>query len=66
MLDEVCCTCARQLSAIAPQYDEKTEKPTEQDRRLECCGRVICGNCITTNERFASYCTVTRKPSGLE
>lgn len=46
MIDEACCTCATLLSVISPQYDEKTEKPTLQDRRLECCGRVICGNCI--------------------
>ena len=60
MRGEVCCTCARHLSTIAPQYDEKTEKPIAQDRRLDCCGRVVCGNCITSNKRFATYCTITR------
>lgn len=56
MIHEACCTCATLLSAISPQYDEKTEKPTLQDRRLECCGRVICGKCIVNNARFAFYC----------
>ena len=41
-----CCTCATLLSTISPQYDEKSEKPLAHDRWLECCGRVICGNCI--------------------
>ena len=43
MIDEACCTCA---TVILPQYDEKTEKPTLQVHRLECCGRVVCGDCI--------------------
>lgn len=47
MSDAACCTCATLLSVIPPQYDEKTEKPTAQDRRLDCCGRVICGKCTT-------------------
>jgi hypothetical protein len=46
ILDESCATCARYLSNIIPQYDEKSEKPKAQDRRLDCCGRVVCGNCI--------------------
>jgi hypothetical protein len=47
MDDEACCTCAVLLRTISPLYDEKTEKPTALDRRLECCGRVICGRCIS-------------------
>ncbi len=47
MNDEACCTCARLLASIAPQYDEKTEKALGQDRRLDCCNRVICGQCMT-------------------
>jgi hypothetical protein len=43
---EACCTCATLLSSITPLYDSKTEKPVAQDRRLECCSRVICGTCI--------------------
>ncbi|KAF6238488.1 hypothetical protein HO173_003456 [Letharia columbiana] len=65
MIDEACCcTCATLLSVISPQYDEKTEKPTVQDRRLECCGRVICGKCIADNPRFASYCPFCQVSSG--
>ncbi|KAI9701043.1 MAG: hypothetical protein M1836_001712 [Candelina mexicana] len=68
MAEEACCTCARLLSSISPQYDEKTEKPISQDRRLECCGRSICGNCIHDNPRFATYCPfcqVASAPSPL-
>ncbi|SLM33850.1 LysM domain [Lasallia pustulata] len=68
MAEEACCTCATLLSAIPPQYDEKTEKPIAHDRRLECCGRVICGRCIAQNSRFATYCPfcqVSTAPSSL-
>ncbi|KAI4259027.1 MAG: hypothetical protein LQ352_000924 [Teloschistes flavicans] len=37
MADVPCCTCARLLSKILPQYDEKTEKQVAQDRHLGCC-----------------------------
>ncbi|KAJ0301915.1 hypothetical protein COL5a_007839 [Colletotrichum fioriniae] len=53
--DEACCTCAKLLSSV-PRYSAATEKPLPDDRRLECCARVICGNCIHENTRFASYC----------
>ena len=52
MAEAACCTCASLLSNINPEYDEKTEKPVAQDRRLNCCGRVICGKCITVRERI--------------
>lgn len=55
-MSEACCTCAALLSSIPPTYDEKTEKPTQFERRLECCGRAICARCITDNPRFATYC----------
>lgn len=55
-MSEACCTCATLLSSIPPTYDEKTEKPTQYERRLECCGRAICARCITDNPRFATYC----------
>ncbi|KAH8595808.1 hypothetical protein B0O99DRAFT_143876 [Bisporella sp. PMI_857] len=55
-MDEACCTCALLMRNIVPEYDEKSEKPKAQDRRLECCDRVICGNCISKNRRFATYC----------
>ena len=57
MADEACCTCASLLSVISPEYDEKTEKPVAQDRRLDCCGRVICGKCIAVR-LVMSYCPI--------
>ncbi|EPE29744.1 hypothetical protein GLAREA_00904 [Glarea lozoyensis ATCC 20868] len=56
--NEACATCARYLISIPPTYDEKTEKPihNNSNRRLDCCGRVICGDCIAENSRFAAYC----------
>ena len=56
MAPEACCTCATLLSSTSPPYDEKTEKPTSQDRRLDCCGRTICAQCISRNPRFENYC----------
>jgi hypothetical protein len=53
---EACCTCAALLSSIPPTYDEKTEKASQYERRLECCGRAVCARCITDNPRFATYC----------
>lgn len=61
---EACCTCAALLSSIPPTYDEKTEKPSQYERRLECCGRVICARCITDNPRFKSYCPFCQISSG--
>ncbi|GKT43921.1 uncharacterized protein ColSpa_04102 [Colletotrichum spaethianum] len=55
MEDEACCTCAKLLASV-PRHSTATEKPLPGDRRLECCSRVICGNCIYNNPRFASYC----------
>jgi hypothetical protein len=55
MMEEACCACAALLSTILPQYDEKTEKPKALDRRLECCGRVICGNCIGVCQHAFSH-----------
>jgi hypothetical protein len=67
-MSEACCTCAALLSSIPPTYNEKTEKPTQYERRLECCGRAICARCITDNPRFATYCPfcqVSVVPSSL-
>ena len=58
-MEESCCTCATLLKNILLQYDEKSEKPKALDRRLDCCTRVICGNCIASNRRFATYCTMS-------
>ncbi|KIM95032.1 hypothetical protein OIDMADRAFT_134847 [Oidiodendron maius Zn] len=67
-MEEACCTCAALLSTISPQYDEQTEKPKTLDRRLQCCGRVICGSCISNNPRFSThcpFCQVSIKPCPL-
>lgn len=55
-MDSACCTCAQLLAQVFPIYDEKSDKPKAHDRRLDCCGRIICGNCIHKNPRFATYC----------
>ncbi|KAK6078557.1 hypothetical protein SCUP234_06180 [Seiridium cupressi] len=68
---EACCTCATLLTKV-PRYNEN-EKPLPDDRALECCPRVICGNCIHKNSRFQTYCpycqistTPSRLPQGLK
>jgi hypothetical protein len=63
-MSEACCTCAALLSSIPPTYDEKTEKPTQFERRLECCGRAICARCLTDNPRFAHYCPFCQIATG--
>ncbi|KAI1378256.1 hypothetical protein F4677DRAFT_388938 [Hypoxylon crocopeplum] len=67
---EYCCTCATLLSEV-PRHSE-SEKPLPLDRQLECCQRVICGNCLHKNYRFNTYCpycqislTDTTLPQGL-
>lgn len=67
-MSEACCTCATLLSSIPATYDEKTEKPTQFERRLECCSRAICARCLTDNPRFANYCPycqISTGPSAL-
>ncbi|KUJ21079.1 uncharacterized protein LY89DRAFT_778702 [Mollisia scopiformis] len=67
-MEESCCTCAKLLKDVLPQYDSESEKPKALDRRLDCCGRVVCGNCIADNSRFATYCPfcqVSTTPSPL-
>lgn len=72
---EACCTCARLLS-VAPLYSEKSEKCIPQDRRLDCCGRTICGDCLlvrlplqrplpapTTSNRYIYRITAASKPT---
>ncbi|KAH7071668.1 hypothetical protein FB567DRAFT_208479 [Paraphoma chrysanthemicola] len=63
-MSEACCTCAALLSSIPPNYDEKTEKPTQFERRLDCCGRAICARCLTDNPRFAHYCPFCQIATG--
>ncbi|ETS85761.1 hypothetical protein PFICI_03786 [Pestalotiopsis fici W106-1] len=68
---QACCTCATLLTQV-PRYADN-EKPLPNDRALECCPRVICGNCIHNNYRFQTYCpycqistTPSRLPQGLK
>ncbi|KAH7066928.1 hypothetical protein BKA63DRAFT_523415 [Paraphoma chrysanthemicola] len=63
-MSEACCTCAALLSSIPPNYDEKTEKPTQFERRLDCCGRAICARCLIDNPRFAHYCPFCQIATG--
>ncbi|KAJ6780738.1 hypothetical protein PWT90_04301 [Aphanocladium album] len=63
---ETCSTCATILSTV----DDKTlsEKPPPDQRRVPCCGRIICGDCIVNNGRFAAYCPycqISSEPSPL-
>ena len=64
VMSEACCTCAALLSSIPPTYDEKTEKPSQYERRLDCCGRAICARCLTDNPRFAHYCPFCQIATG--
>ncbi|UNI14151.1 hypothetical protein JDV02_000813 [Purpureocillium takamizusanense] len=62
---ESCSTCA----IILPQtLSPAANKALPQDRRVECCGRIICGKCVQDNPRFARYCPycqVSTAPSPL-
>lgn len=43
-------------NASSPSSEISSEKPLASDRRLDCCGRVICGRCQVRNARFKTYC----------
>jgi hypothetical protein len=53
---DACCTCATLFTDLPIEYDERTEKPVERARLLDCCGRKICAKCLKTNPRFQTYC----------
>ncbi|KAL2124252.1 hypothetical protein VTJ04DRAFT_617 [Mycothermus thermophilus] len=55
MLPDTCCTCASLLSAASQQISADSEKPVP-NKHLDCCGRIICGACTSTNPRFLLYC----------
>ncbi|KAL2164500.1 hypothetical protein VTH06DRAFT_3716 [Thermothelomyces fergusii] len=58
MPQPTCCTCAS-LLPVVPRVSSSpspSEKAIPDDRRLSCCGRIICGICLQTNPRFSSYC----------
>lgn len=64
MTAEACCIC----SSLLDTYDVHTEKPIIPERRLECCGRVICARCVNQNERYKTYCPycqISSEPSAL-
>ncbi|KAH7162438.1 hypothetical protein B0J13DRAFT_10930 [Dactylonectria estremocensis] len=63
---ESCCTCTTVLSSTPPYT--KAADAVPQDRRLNCCARIICGKCILGNQRFADYCPycqISSTPSPL-
>ncbi|KAH0499019.1 hypothetical protein TgHK011_006238 [Trichoderma gracile] len=70
---EYCSTCTGSLASTPPYSPIQTSSSSSssslpQDRRVECCCRVICGKCIQQNPRFASYCPfcqVSSTPSPL-
>ncbi|CAH0052120.1 unnamed protein product [Clonostachys rhizophaga] len=56
-----CCTCA---SILPTASSEKSEKTSLENRRVDCCGRLICGQCIISNTRFAEYCPYCQISTG--
>lgn len=54
---EFCSTCATALSSPSSQT---SRKPLPEDRRVECCARVICGKCIQVRRCSSIPC---RSPS---
>ncbi|KAL6852056.1 hypothetical protein J3F83DRAFT_571235 [Trichoderma novae-zelandiae] len=68
---EYCSTCTGSLASTPPYSQAPSSSSSSslpQDRRVECCCRVICGKCIQKNPRFASYCPfcqVSSTPSPL-
>ncbi|EQL01358.1 Peptidoglycan-binding lysin domain protein [Ophiocordyceps sinensis CO18] len=62
---DFCCTCTAPLSSPAPQAPDRL---LPGHRRVDCCGRIICAECLQNNRRFANYCPycqVSTKPSPL-
>ncbi|KAK0722374.1 hypothetical protein B0T26DRAFT_644203 [Lasiosphaeria miniovina] len=57
-----CCTCTTLLSDV-PRLSAASEKPLPDNRRLEdCCGRVICGECIILSRRGLCCNTLQKNP----
>ncbi|KAL7268335.1 hypothetical protein RUND412_009045 [Rhizina undulata] len=48
-----CCICTEELGSLE---GKTVERQRLQNSMLECCGRVVCGECIERNPRFAEYC----------
>ncbi|KAK4190114.1 hypothetical protein QBC35DRAFT_491395 [Podospora australis] len=59
---EACCTCATLLSrtgvtsSISLSSEKSLPDRKELNRRLDCCSRTICADCIHKNPRFLTYC----------
>lgn len=59
---EACCTCATLLSktmgvnAISLTSEKPLSDHQDLNRRLDCCSRTICADCILKNPRFLTYC----------
>ncbi|OAA57848.1 hypothetical protein SPI_06733 [Niveomyces insectorum RCEF 264] len=54
-----CCTCA--VPCPAPSLEKPAgagagSSMPPSPRQLPCCDRIVCGSCLTTNPRFATYC----------
>ncbi|KAJ8065564.1 hypothetical protein OCU04_006243 [Sclerotinia nivalis] len=45
-------------------WKEEEGSGRRADRRLSCCGRIICGECMERNERFRIYCPFCQVRSG--
>ncbi|CAD6442967.1 b9affb8a-b27f-4cf5-84d0-c8afb41b67c0 [Sclerotinia trifoliorum] len=45
-------------------WEEKEGSSRGEDRRLSCCGRIICGECMERNERFKIYCPFCQVRNG--
>ncbi|KAI9886027.1 MAG: hypothetical protein M1823_002194 [Watsoniomyces obsoletus] len=73
MYEQSCCTCAGILGGVISPDDEKGSlRIRVAQRPLQCCGRIICQDCIHKNPRFATYCPFcqistipSRLPPGL-
>ncbi|RPB06195.1 hypothetical protein L873DRAFT_30579 [Choiromyces venosus 120613-1] len=38
------------------------DRQTAEPRHLNCCGRIVCGDCIIKNPRFGIYCPFCQSP----
>ncbi|MCJ1341899.1 hypothetical protein MMC31_000077 [Peltigera leucophlebia] len=67
MANETCCTCARLLAAIPPQFNEKTEKPFTYDQQLDCCGRFIFYRLRShmSSKILGPFCQTSNAPTSL-
>ncbi|TQS33482.1 hypothetical protein Golomagni_06171 [Golovinomyces magnicellulatus] len=66
---ESCCTCATVINDTnKEQHDKKAYSGPSLGRRLGCCTRVMCGDCLHENPRFEAYCPycqISSEPTSL-